>query len=104
MTEDELSQYHENTNFVFSWAEMKNITISMDEDLARRTRVAAAEAGVSVSRYLAEAAREKIKADADKSGARNRQLEALERILAGPKWDVTVDGRMPTAEERNARR
>ncbi len=35
---------------------------------------------------------------------RNRQLEAIERILAGPKWDVTIDGRMPTAEERNARR
>jgi hypothetical protein len=34
---------------------------------------------------------------------RNRQLEALERILAGPKWDVTENGRMPTADERNAR-
>ena len=83
---------------------MKNVTISMDEDLARRTRVAAAEAGLSVSRYLAEAAREKIETDAQKSASRNRQLEALERILAGPKWDVTIDGRMPTAEERNARR
>ncbi len=83
---------------------MKNVTISMDEDLARRTRIAAAEAGLSVSRYLAEAAREKIEADAQKSGSRNRQLEALERILAGPKWDVTENGRMPTADERNARR
>lgn len=83
---------------------MKNVTISMDEDLARRTRIAAAEAGLSVSRYLAEAAREKIEADAQKSGSRNRQFEALERILAGPKWDVTENGRMPTADERNARR
>lgn len=83
---------------------MKNVTISMDEELAQRTRVAAAQAGKSVSRYLAEAAREKIEADAEKSGSRNRQLEALERILAGPEWDVTVDGLMPTADERNARR
>jgi hypothetical protein len=35
---------------------------------------------------------------------RNRQAEALDRILAGPMWDVTEDGRMPTAEQRNARR
>ncbi|HHZ10410.1 MAG TPA: ribbon-helix-helix protein, CopG family [Rhizobiales bacterium] len=83
---------------------MKNVTISMDDDLAQRTRVAAAQAGMSVSKFLAEAAREKIAGDAEKSGSRNRQLEAVERILAGPKWDVTVDGRMPTAEERNARR
>jgi hypothetical protein len=85
---------------------MKNVTISMDEDLARRTRVAAAEAGLSVSRFLADAAREKIRSleKAAESDRRNAQLEALERILAGPKWDVTIDGRMPTAEERNARR
>ena len=30
-------------------------------------------------------------------------MEALERILSGPKWNVTVDGRMPTSDERNAR-
>jgi len=84
---------------------MKNITISMDDDLAQRARVAAARAGKSVSKYLAEATREKIEAD-EKSGEgrRNTQLEALERIFAGPKWDVTENGRMPTAEERNARR
>jgi hypothetical protein len=84
---------------------MKNVTISMDDELAHLTRIAAARAGKSVSKYLAEAARDKI--DADKKAAselgRNRQLEALERIFAGPKWDVTENGRMPTAEERNAR-
>jgi hypothetical protein len=84
---------------------MKNITISMDDETALRTRVAAAKAGKSVSKYLAEAAREKIDADEAAAGhRRNRQLEALERILAGPKWDVTENGRMPAAEERNARR
>jgi predicted DNA-binding protein len=85
---------------------MKNVTISMDDELAHRARVAAARAGKSVSKYLAEATREKIEAD-DRTAAesgRNRQREALERIFAGPKWDVTENGRMPTAEERNARR
>lgn len=78
----------------------------MDDELARRARVAAARAGKSVSRYLGEAAREKIEAEEAIAAkeTRNRQREALEKILAGPKWDVTENGRMPTAEERNARR
>jgi hypothetical protein len=87
-------------------AAMKNVTISMDDDLASRTRVAAAKAGKSVSKYLAEAAREKVEADDSAVAAtkRNLQKEALERILSGPKWSVMENGRMPTAEERNARR
>jgi predicted transcriptional regulator len=84
---------------------MKNITISMDDELAQRARVAAAQAGKSVSKYLAEATREKIEADEKQAaGGRNRQLEALERILAMPKWSVMENSRMPTSEERNARR
>ena len=85
---------------------MKNVTISLDDELAQLIRVAAAKAGKSVSRYMAEAGREKVAADdaATNRGMRNRQAEALDRILAGPMWDVTEDGRMPTAEQRNARR
>ena len=41
-------------------------------------------------------------ADSD-DARRRRQLEALERILAGPKFNISNNGRMPTAEERNAR-
>jgi hypothetical protein len=94
------------TNFVFREALLKNVTIAMDDKLAHRIRVAAAKAGQSVSRYLAEAGREKVEADESTSRAvqRNRQMEALEQILSGPMWDVTDNGRMPTAEERNARR
>ena len=85
---------------------MKNVTIAMDDELAHRVRVAAAKAGQSVSRYLADAGREKVEADESASRAtlRNRQLEALQRVLSGPMWDVAQNGRMPTAEERNARR
>jgi plasmid stability protein len=82
---------------------MKNVTISMDDELAHRTRVAAARAGKSVSKYLAEAAREKMNAE-ETAELRNPQLEALERLWASPKWNVTENGRMPTAEERNAGR
>jgi hypothetical protein len=77
-------------------------TIAMDEELVSRRR----RPVQSVSRYLAEAGREKMEADEPRSRAaeRNRQMKALERVLTGPMWDVTEDGRMPTAEERNARR
>ena len=34
---------------------------------------------------------------------RQRQLKALERIVSGPKWNISVNGRMPTSDERNAR-
>ena len=86
---------------------MKNVTISMDDALAQRIRVAAARAGESVSRYMAEAGRRRVEEEEKSSideDKRRRQREALERILSGPKWDVTVDGRMPTADERNARK
>lgn len=83
---------------------MKNITISMDDSLASAVRVEAAKAGISMSKFLAEAARQKIEhASMPEKPKRNLQLEALERIFAGPGWDVTENGRMPTADERNAR-
>ncbi|MEW9804611.1 hypothetical protein [Mesorhizobium marinum] len=83
---------------------MKNVTISMDDELAHLTRVAAAKAGKSVSKFLAEAAREKIAGDArGHAPDRNVQLDAIERFLAGPPLNISGDGRMPRAEERNLR-
>ncbi|EHK57470.1 hypothetical protein [Allomesorhizobium alhagi] len=75
----------------------------MDDKLYRATRIRAAEAQKSLSRYIADKLRED-NTDGTQTGARNPQLEAIERILAGPMWDVTENGRMPTREERNARR
>ena len=86
---------------------MKNVTISMDDALAHLIRVAAAQAGQSVSRYLAEAGRRRMEQDdqpALDEAKRKRQMEAVERLLSGPKWDVRIDGRMPNADERNASR
>jgi hypothetical protein len=81
---------------------MKNVTISMNEDLAHYARIEAAKAGKSVSRYLAdmiEAKRETERREED----RNARLARLEQAFAGPTWDVMTDGRMPTSDERNAR-
>lgn len=83
---------------------MKNITISMEDELAARTRVAAARAGKSVSKYLAETLREKLaEDDGGHPGGRNLELEAIERFLAGPKLNISENGRMPNAEQRNSR-
>lgn len=83
---------------------MKNVTLSMDEELLARTRVAAAKQGMSMSRFMANLLRETLdKPESAGMNASNPQYEALQRILAGPKWNVTENGRMPTSDERNAR-
>lgn len=82
---------------------MKNVTISMDDELLRETRIEAAKAGKSVSRYIADRLRE-VGSDALGNDERDRKLAALKRFLSGPKLPISEDGRMPTAEERNARR
>lgn len=85
---------------------MKNVTISMDDDLVEKIEYAAAAAGTSVSQYLAEAGRHKLESGSAPTVIENRklQLEALERFLSGPKLPISENGLMPTAEERNARR
>ena len=84
---------------------MKNPTLSIDENPDSETPIHAAKAGLSTSRYLAREADNLITKyeSQHKAAKRNRQREALECIFAGPKWDVTENGRMPTADERNAR-
>jgi len=82
---------------------MKNVTVSMDDDLYRATRIEAAKAGKSMSRHIADRLREADRQDLAEE-RRRRRLEALQRIFDGPMWDVTENGRMPDAEERNGRR
>lgn len=86
---------------------MKNVTISMDDVLAQRIRVAAAHAGQSVSRYLAEAGQMRIEQEERPhldEALRQRQREALKQLLNAPKIPISENGKMPTADERNARR
>ena len=77
---------------------MRNVTISMPDDLHNATRVKAAKAGKSMSRYIADRLREP-----ELTGDRNLQFEAIERFLSGPPLHISTTGKMPTAEERNER-
>jgi hypothetical protein len=84
---------------------MKNLTISLDDETHRLSRLAAAARGVSMSRYVASLVARDVRTDTtDPEEERRRRLEALERFLSGPKLEISESGRMPTAEERNARR
>ncbi len=85
---------------------MKNVTISMDDETHRLSRVQAAKMGLSMSRYIDGLVRKDIlnAEAADEAAERRERLEALERFLSGPKLHISENGRMPTAEERNARR
>lgn len=85
---------------------MKNLTISLDEELHRVLRIRAAEAGQSMSRYVAGLMEKDVRDNppGDDEERRKRQLEALKRLFDAPKIDISENGRMPNAEERNARR
>jgi hypothetical protein len=85
---------------------MRNVTISMDEQLHQKVRVDAANAGLSMSRYISEVLKsvDGAAAEAAKQARIKEQLAALGRLWATPMWDVSENGRMPNADERNARR
>jgi hypothetical protein len=57
---------------------MKNITITLDEALARRVRVEATARGKSLSKFIAELVEREVHLD------EASQFEALERFLSGP--------------------
>lgn len=62
---------------------MKNITISMPEDLAREVRVLAAKADLSVSKYLCQLAAEKTREGDAYETAMKRYLSRGSRRLRG---------------------
>ena len=85
---------------------MGNVTISIDDELHRKVRVDAAKAGMSMSRYIAEVLRQ-VDGDNNKVARKARlevDLAALQAVFDGPKLEISVNGRMPNADERNARR
>jgi hypothetical protein len=63
---------------------MKNITISMPDDLARQIRVLAAKADTSMSQYLCQLARAKAAEEDDYSSAMHRYLARPSRRLRDP--------------------
>ena len=85
---------------------MGNVTISMDDALQRAVRIEAAKAGKSMSKYIADRLREPAERHVtlDEMARRRSDVEALREVFAGPKFRISENGRMPTADERNARR
>ena len=80
---------------------MKNVTISMDEKLLELTQSEAAKAGVSVSDYIADAVAKM--AGVEVSRRAKAQSEAMRAFLAGPALHIALNGKMPSATERNER-
>lgn len=76
---------------------MKNVTVTLPEDIARWLRIRAAENGRSVSRWLSDLL----------EGMKRREDEyevAMERFLARkPRKIEWVDGRKPTRDELHDR-
>jgi plasmid stability protein len=83
---------------------MGNLTVSMDDTLIQEIRVQAAKSGKSMSRFVADVLEKQVQNGLQSEARKQERLAALQRIFDGPMWDVTENGRMPTAEERNARR
>ena len=83
---------------------MRNVTISMDEALVRLTEAEAAKAGKSLSDYISSVVSHEIEGRLQERDASNPQLEALKRAFAGPLLPLSENGRMPSSEDRNARR
>jgi hypothetical protein len=77
---------------------MKNVTITLDEDLAAWARVEAAKAGKSLSRYLAD-----VLAEQRAGRPAVSQAEAMERFLSGPGWPGIAEN-LPSREELYAER
>jgi hypothetical protein len=75
---------------------MKNLTISLDEQLARQVRVEAAKAGMSMSRWIATRLTEIV------SGT-NNQRAGLDALLALPLAPISRSGRLPTRSELHDR-
>ena len=93
-------RWHIDTNFVFCYFRvMKNVTVTLADDVALWLRVRAAEQNRSVSRWLAELI----------EGMRRREDKyeiAMERFLARarkPRKLEWVDGRRPTRDELHDR-
>lgn len=72
---------------------MKNVTLTLDDEVVARARVAAAQQGKSLSKYVGELVERSV-------GRPLTQTEALERFLAGPLMDLTDEnGKAPTRDQ-----
>lgn len=72
---------------------MKNVTLTLAEDVVGRARVEAARQGKSLSRFVSDMVEERVR-------PRLTQKQALERFLSGPLLDLTDEnGKAPTRDQ-----
>ncbi len=76
---------------------MKNVTVTLSEEVAAWLRIRAAENGRSVSRWLAELLEDMRRGEAEYDLAMERYLARKPRKL------VWIDGRRPTRDELHDR-
>ena len=74
---------------------MKNVTITLPEEIARAARVAAARDDKSLSRWIADLLAEKMDRESD-------PLKGLDRWLSHPGYDSAGET-IPSREMRNQR-
>jgi hypothetical protein len=65
---------------------MKNVTITLGEDVAAWARVEAAKASKSLSRYINDRLAQEMRESAEGERGKTAQREALEEFLSGPGW------------------
>lgn len=56
----------------------RNLTVSMPEELIKKTKVAAARRGVSMNAFIQEALEERLRESSGYAAAMRRQLETME--------------------------
>lgn len=72
---------------------MKNVTITLPEDILAKVRIEAATVGKSVSRFMAELAEERVRSKQSDPGS------AMRQFLAGPLYDLTDEnGKAPSRD------
>jgi hypothetical protein len=76
---------------------MKNITITLPDEVARKTRIPAAEADTSMSQYLCGLIMEKLESDSSYRAAMTRYLGRPTRSLRTP------GQKLPTRDELHDR-
>lgn len=74
---------------------MRNVTITLSEDLVSKARVEAARHGKSLSRFVSELVEQRV-------GRTLTGKEAIERFLAGPLMELTDEhGNAPSRDRLN---
>jgi hypothetical protein len=77
-------------------AKLRNVTVTLEEDVARWARVYAAQRDLSLSRVLADMLKERMAAE-------DQYEKAMRRALARKPF-LKSDGRYPSREELHDRR